>query len=123
MQRKKKGGHHDLSDSVVYCKSKLLGIGLLHTVELAEALAAHRAVVFAEELSIYKVVVEGDCLWVVQALKALNQYNTLYENVIEDTRSQGLTLQHCQFQHVRREGNKLAHALVRKIILTVDTDV
>ena len=99
--KKKKMGHHDLSDSVVYCKSKLLGIGLLHTVELAEALAAHRAVVFAEELSIYKVVVEGDCLWVVQALKALNQYNTLYENVIEDNRSQGLTLQHCQFQHVR----------------------
>ena len=52
-------------------------------------------------MSIYKVVVEGDCLWVVQALKALNQYNTLYENVIEDNRSQGLTLQHCQFQHVR----------------------
>ena len=66
---------------------------------------------------------EGDCLCVVQALKALNQYNTLYENVIEDTRSQGLTLQHCQFQHVRREGNKLAHALVRRAILTADTDV
>ena len=48
-KEKKRGGHHDLSDSVVYCKSKLLGIGLLHTVELAEALAAHRAVVFAEE--------------------------------------------------------------------------
>ena len=52
-------------------------------MELAEALAAHRAVVFAKELSIYNVVVEGDCLWIVQALKALDRYNTLYEDVIE----------------------------------------
>ena len=92
-------------------------------VELAEALAAHRAVVFAEELSIYKMVVEGDYLRVVQALKALDQYNTLYENVIKDTRSQGLTLQHCQFQHVRREGKKLAHTLARRAILTANTNV
>ena len=123
MQRKKKGGHHDLSDSVVYCKSKLLGIGLLHTVELAEALAAHRAVVYAKEFSIYNVVVEGDCLWIVQALKALDRYNTLYENVIEYTHSQGCTVQHCQFQYGRQEGNKLAHTLARRTVLTANTDV
>ena len=41
-----------------------------HLVETTEALATHRAVVFAKELSIFKVMVEGDCLRVVQALKA-----------------------------------------------------
>ena len=94
-----------------------------YSVEMAEALAAHRAVTFAKELSIFKVVVEGDCLWVVQALKALDRCKTLYGNVIEDTYSQGVTLQHCQFQHVRRDGNKLAHTLARRAILSVDTDV
>ena len=66
---------------------------------------------------------EGDCLRVVQALKALDRCKTLYGNVIEDTHSQGVTLQHCQFQHVRRDGNKLAHALARRAVLSTDIDV
>ena len=40
-------------------------IKLPHSVETVEALAAHKAVIFAKELSIFKVVVEGNCLQVV----------------------------------------------------------
>ena len=29
----------------------------------------------------------------------------------------------CKFQHVKREGNRLAHALVRRAVLSADTDV
>lgn len=72
-------------------------IGLPHSVETAESLTALRAVVFAKELSIFKVLVEGDCLKVVQALKAKERCNTLYETIIEDARSQGVSLQFCQF--------------------------
>ena len=36
-------------------------IGLPHSVETTEALATLRTVVFAKELSIFKVIVEGDC--------------------------------------------------------------
>ena len=78
---------------------------------------------FAKELSIFKVVVEGDCLKVVQDLKAKEHCNTLYGNVIEDARSQGISLQACQFQHVRREGNKLVHALARRAISSADFNV
>ena len=67
--------------------------------------------------------VEGDCLKVIQALMTQVRCNTLYGHVIEDTRRLGTTLQHCQFQHVRREGNKLAQALARKAVLFVDTNV
>ena len=59
-----------------------------NSVEAVEALAACRAVVFAKELCIFKVVVEGDFLRVVQALKAKERCNTLYGNIIEDTRNQ-----------------------------------
>ena len=123
MQRKKKG-HRDLNDSVVYCYSQNYLVQVYLTQwSWTEALAAHRAVVYAKEFSIYNVVVEGDCLWIVQALKALGRYNILYENVIEYTHSQGCTVQHCQFQYVRQEGNKLAHTLARRTVLTANTDV
>ena len=32
-------------------------------------------------------------------------------------------LLYCQFQHVGGDGNKLAHALVRRAVLSVDTDI
>ena len=32
-------------------------------------------------------------------------------------------LRSCLFQHVRREGNRLAHCLAKKAVLSVDTDV
>ena len=92
-------------------------------METTEALAALRTVVFAKELSVFKVVVEGDCLKVVQALKARERCTTLYGTVIEDARNQGASMQACHFQHVRREGNKLAHALARRVVSSVDFDL
>jgi len=66
-------------------------------VEATEALAACQVIVFAKELCIFKVVVEGDCLRVVQALKAKERCNTLYGNIIEEAHNQSLSLQFCQF--------------------------
>ena len=66
---------------------------------------------------------EGDCLKVVQALKARESCNTQYGTVIEDVRNQGASMQACHFQHVRREGNKLGHALARRAISSADFDV
>ena len=34
---------------------------------MAEALAARRAVIFAREMSLFDIIVEGDCLTVIQA--------------------------------------------------------
>ena len=44
---------------------------------MAEALAARRAMVFARELSLFNVILEGDFLWVIQALIYLGRCNTL----------------------------------------------
>lgn len=60
---------------------------------------------------------------VVQALAGLVSCNTLFGQVIEDTKRLGESLRHCQFLHVSRDGNRLAHALVRRAISTADIDV
>ena len=98
-------------------------IALPQSVEMAEALAAKRAVQLATEMSFLRVVVEGDCKRVVQALQAQGRSFTLYRHVIEDVRRIGAMLQTCSFHHVLREGNSLAHSLARRAVLTADTDV
>ena len=92
-------------------------------VEMAEALATRRAVEFARELSLFYVILEGDCLGVVQALNALGGCNTLYGNVVIETKRLGAVLLHCSYQHVGRDGNKLAHCLARRAVSSADIDV
>lgn len=60
-------------------------IHLPHSSEMAKAMAVRRAVVFARELSLFEVVVEGDCLQVVTTLNASDCYKTMYGNVIRKT--------------------------------------
>ncbi|KAK7809482.1 hypothetical protein CFP56_004049 [Quercus suber] len=90
---------------------------------MAEALAAKRAVQLATEMSFLRVMVEGDCKRVIQALQASGRSLMLYGHVLEDIRRVGSTLQICSFHHVFREGNLLAHSLARRAVLTADIDV
>ncbi|KAK7816915.1 hypothetical protein CFP56_043539 [Quercus suber] len=83
---------------------------------MAEALAAKRAVTLAAELSIFKVMFEGDCM---QVVRALNDHG----HVIEEIRRLGSCLESCSFHHVKREGNKLAHSLARRAVSSADMDV
>lgn len=96
---------------------------LPHFVELVEALAARQAVVFAQDMSIFKVLVEGDCLRVVSALRAPSGCHTLCGNVVEDTHRLASHFQFCSFSHVRRHGNMLAHALAKSAVSSADFDV
>ena len=43
-------------------------LGQVQSVEMAEALATWQAVIFARELSLFNIIVEGDCLHVIQVL-------------------------------------------------------
>ena len=60
---------------------------------------------------------------VVQALNDHGRCLTMYGHVIEETRRLGSCLEFCSFNHVMREGNKLAHSLARRAILSVDMDI
>ena len=43
--------------------------------------------------------------------------------MIDECKSLGASLRSCKFSHVRREGNRLAHALGRRVVISADTDV
>ena len=98
-------------------------INLPQTIELAEALVARRAVTLAVELSIHKVMVERDCMQVVQALKDHGRCLTMFGHVIEEICRLGFRLEMCSFHHVKREGNRLAHSLAHRAVLSAHIDV
>ena len=92
-------------------------------MEHAEAFAACRAVILVKELLLFQVCFEGDCQRVIQAINAHGPSRTLFGHIIEEIRCFSSSLVSCSFVHVRREGNKLAHALARRAVLSADTDV
>ena len=67
--------------------------------------------------------IEGDCLRVIQALQDSDCCFTLFGHIIEETKRLCSFLCRCQFQHVRWNGNRLAHSLARQVTLAVDIDV
>ena len=93
------------------------------SMEHAEALVARRAVILVKELMLFQVCFEGDCQRVIQAINAPGACRTLFGHIIEEIRCFSSSLVSCSFIHVRREGNKLAHALARRAVLSVDTDI
>ena len=98
-------------------------IPLPFSVAMAEAMAAHQATLFAQELSLSKVMMEGDCLQVVSALNSKVNCNTLYGKVVEETCHQASKFHFCSFNHVHRGGNKLAHTLATRAVSLADLDV
>ncbi|KAK7833235.1 hypothetical protein CFP56_025725 [Quercus suber] len=66
---------------------------------------------------------EGDCLRIINAINTKEPCHNLFGHIIEEIRSYTTPLLTCNFQHVRREGNKLAHALARRVVVSADTDV
>ena len=59
----------------------------------------------------------------IQAINAGGPNRTLFGHIIEEICNFRSSLASCSFVHVRREGNKLAHALARRAVLSADTDV
>ncbi|XP_050258959.1 uncharacterized protein LOC126703953 [Quercus robur] len=107
------------------CNGNIMGalsqkIVLPQSIEHAEALAASRAMTFARELSLSKVIFEGD---IINAINTKKPCHTLFRHIIEEIWSLTPSLMTYNFQHVRREGNKLAHVLARRAVVSTDIDV
>ena len=98
-------------------------IALPHSVEQAKAPAASRAITLAKELCLSQMVFEGDCQKVIAAINSSGACHTLFGHIIEEIHCLSSTLVTSCFVHTRREGNKIAHALARRAVLTTDIDV
>ena len=53
-------------------------------MDIVEALACRRVVVFAKEISIFKVVFEGDAQLITRALQEERVEHLLYGHILED---------------------------------------
>ncbi|KAK7840688.1 hypothetical protein CFP56_016350 [Quercus suber] len=53
----------------------------------------------------------------------MRRSSTLFGHIPDECKRLGATLRFCEFKHVRREGNRLAHSLARRAILSADMDV
>ena len=84
------------------------------SVEILEALAARRAVLFATELGLQRVVFEGDSETVFKALSGATLDRSCIGHIIKDCKSISGLFQAHFFSHTRRYGNTVAHALAKR---------
>lgn len=69
---------------------------------MVPALAARKALSFAQETSIFQAEVEGDSLKVVSAINDSKSKRILFGHIIEDIRIAKVCMQFCNLQLVRR---------------------
>ena len=79
-----------------------------------ETLACRRAVEFAVEIGLQRVIFEGDSAMVINALNHGSAKLSSYGVVIEDIRCQAMVFQSSIFNHASRSCNCVADALAKK---------
>ena len=77
-------------------------IPLPSSVSMVEALAARRALIFAQEISIFSVEVEGDSLQVIRAINNKKLDRSGLGHIIQDIKLLGSCMQSCSFTHIGR---------------------
>jgi hypothetical protein len=82
-----------------------------HSIEITEALAARRAILFAKEVGLTSVVFEGDAENIIRDLRSSENLHSAYGLVIEDAKTMLLDF---QAYSLLRSGNMVAHALARR---------
>ena len=78
-----------------------------------EALAAATALALAEDLGMQRVILEGDSLVIIIALREEEQIFSPIGLLLEDVRRLSLSFQQLLYSHTKREGNSVAHNLAR----------
>ena len=78
-----------------------------------EALACRRALHFAKEFGISELVCEGDAEVIVRALLAKEVVHPEFGHVLQDALVLADSFRACNFAHIKRVGNSVAHYLAR----------
>jgi hypothetical protein len=92
------------------------------TPEIAEVMAMRRAVSLAKDEGYDKIIINSDCLSVVQRVIAESEDCSTCDPMIHDIRNISNTFTSCSFRHVNRALNVAAHCLAKlseSVICTV----
>jgi len=81
--------------------------------DIVEAMAAARALIFAQELGITEFVLEGDSEVVVNSLRSKETSFSSFGHLLESAKSLLSPITSISFSHVCRCGNRIAHNLAR----------
>ena len=84
-----------------------------YSVVEVEALATTSALAFANDLGVTRVILEGDSLVVIKALREEEQLLSPTSLLLEDVRMLSQSFQKLLYSHTKREGNSVAHSLAR----------
>ncbi|XP_075665557.1 uncharacterized protein LOC142635251 [Castanea sativa] len=84
------------------------------TVKMVELLAAHRAMLFTQEVSLRDTIVEGDSVTIISTLQNGKMQKSSMGHLINDTLSIVSSFRSLSFSHILRQGNAVAHALARR---------
>uniref|UniRef100_A0A2N9J5F1 RNase H type-1 domain-containing protein n=1 Tax=Fagus sylvatica TaxID=28930 RepID=A0A2N9J5F1_FAGSY len=120
-------------DGAVFKKTNEAGIGVIvrdtrglviaslvqkvrfpHSVPSIEAWTVKRSIQFALEIGLTEAEFEGDSQIVVTALNDTHPSLATFGLLIVDAKAMARKLQKFSFSHVKRQGNRLAHALAHK---------
>ena len=80
---------------------------------IVEAMAAARALIFAQELGITEFVLEGDSEVVVNSLRSKETSFSSFGHLLESAKSLLGPMTGISFSHVHRYGNRIAYNLTR----------
>ena len=85
---------------------------MLFSVEITEAIALQEGVVLALEMRISYVIFESGALSIIQAINEGNLGGEL-GLIIQSIRDISSSFSWCSFQHLKRDGNRVAHELTK----------
>ena len=87
----------------------------LQAIEI-EALAANKALEFAQEMGLFDVVLEGDSSLMMAALNSKYPSLASYGLLLQDTLSLSSVFSKLSYSHTKRQGNTVAHNLAQLVI-------
>ncbi|GLT72260.1 hypothetical protein SLA2020_483830 [Shorea laevis] len=92
------------------------GHGLV-PAEIAEACSLRHALRWAQNLSFRRIIMESDCASIVTALNSSTlSFHSSLGAVLLDCKRLMASFLSCHVQHVRREGNAVAHELAKRAL-------
>ena len=92
----------------------------MHGVSNIKALAVVWALSFTTDVGVRRAVLEGDSMAVISALREDGKVLVPYGLLLEDAKFLSQQFEELCYSHTKREGNSLAHSLVRSVISIQD---